>query len=204
MPNDALTKRTHLEKLYDRVSKSAFARFNASRRLGYHNQASLWTISLFSLGLVFVSLLQALAFHLPFPDKLVNLVQVFLSITILVISSIMSMSNYAVRAERFHACGLEMNELALKLERLTEQEGTVDEHNAFANEYGEILRRYENHHNVDYNFVKLQKSEKYNLPWWFPAYVYLRFSFQFWPYAALLGMEFVWIVAIFSGAQVGP
>ena len=121
----------------------------------------------------------------------------------MVISSIIAMSNYAVRAERFHACGLEMNELALKLERLTEQDGTIDEHNTFANLYGEILKRYENHHNIDFNFVKLQKSDRYNLSWWFAPYVYFRFSLQFWPYLALLGMEFAWIFTLISQTHFG-
>ncbi|MBC7968375.1 MAG: SLATT domain-containing protein [Fuerstia sp.] len=194
-------RKTHLERLYDRVSKTAASRFHASRRLSYHNQVSLWTISFFSLGLVFVSLVQSIGFVLPYPDKTINLVQVFLSITILVISAIMTMSNYAVRAERYHACGLEMNDLALKLERRVEKDGTVDEHNTFANIYGEILKRYENHHSIDFMFMKIQKSERYKLPWWYPGYVHVRFSVQFLPYIALLGMEFVWIFTLISNTS---
>jgi putative exporter of polyketide antibiotics len=79
------------EKLYGRASKTAASRFNAARRLKQQNLASLWTIALFSLGLIFVSLMQALEFSLPYSDRTVNLVEVFFSITILVISVILSM-----------------------------------------------------------------------------------------------------------------
>jgi putative exporter of polyketide antibiotics len=65
------------KKLYGRASKTAASRFNAARRLKQLNQASLWTIALFSLGLIFVSLMQALDFSLPYGDRTVNLVQVF-------------------------------------------------------------------------------------------------------------------------------
>src|SRR4051812_39751974 len=90
---DAKRPLPHFKKLYGRVSKTAAARYNATRRLRMHNAASLWTISLFSLGLILVSLLQALALPIPFAPAIVNLVQVFLSITILVISVILTMSN---------------------------------------------------------------------------------------------------------------
>jgi hypothetical protein len=188
----------HFLKLYGRVSKTAASRFNASRRLRLHNSASLWTISLFSLGLIIVSLLQALAFSLPFSDKAVNLGQVTLSMTVLLISVILTMNNYGVRAEKFHACGLEMSELALKLERVEREDGTVEDYNAFAEAYSEILKRFDNHENVDFMLMKLQKPQHYELPWWYRVVAYGRFSAQFVPYAFLLCLEAVWIYALLS------
>ena len=194
----------HFHKLYGRVSKTAASRFNASRRLRIHNAASLWTISLFSLGLILVSLLQALALPLPYSDKLVNLIQVFLSITILVISVILTMNNYGIRAERFHACGLEMSEIALKLERVEREDGTIEDYNAFADEYSEILRRYDNHEQIDFMFMKLQKPQHYSEPRWFSFLVYARFGAQFLPYAVLLLLEALWIVALLSKVPFVP
>lgn len=194
----------HFHKLYGRVSKTAASRFNASRRLRIHNAASLWTISLFSLGLILVSLLQALSLPMPYPDKIVNLVQVFLSITILVISVILTMNNYGIRAERFHACGLEMNEIALRLERVEREDGTIEDYNAFADEYGEILRRYDNHEQIDFMFMKLQKPQHYSEPKWFPPLVYSRFGLQFLPYAILLSLEVTWIFTLLSKVVFGP
>lgn len=186
----------HFLKLYGRVSKTAASRFNASRRLRLHNAASLWTISLFSLGLIIVSLLQALAFSLPFSDKAVNLGQVTLSMIVLLISVILTMNNYGVRAEKFHMCGLEMSELALKLERVEREDGTIEDYNAFAEEYSEILKRFDNHENVDFMLMKLQKPQHYTLPWWYQVIAYCRFSVQFVPYALLLGLEATWIYAL--------
>lgn len=191
----------HFRKLYGRISKTAASRFNASRRLNLHNNASLWTISLFSLGLILVSLLQSLAFSLPFPDKVVNLGQVTLSIIILVISVILTMKNYGVGAEKFHTCGLEMNELALKLERIENNEAAIDEYNRFTETYSGILKRYDNHENIDFMLMKLQKSEFYKLSKWYRPVTYLRFSMQFLPYAILLSLEILWIYALLSGVR---
>ncbi len=196
--SDEESPRFHFHKLYGRVSKTAASRFNASRRLRLHNSASLWTISLFSLGLIVISLLQALAFALPFTDKAVNLGQVTLSMIVLLISVILTMNNYGVRAEKLHACGLEMSELALKLERVEREEAPIEDYNAYADAYGSILRRYENHDNIDFMLMKLKKSEFYKLRWWYGLVAYSRFATEFLPYVVLLALESVWINALLS------
>lgn len=183
----------HYLKLYGRVSKTAANRFNAERRLRRHDQASLWTISIFSLILILGSLLQALEFDLPISAKAVNLGQSFLAITILVISVILSKSNYLSRAERFHNCGLELMELALRLERIEKADGTIQKYNAFAAEYAEILKRYENHANIDFMFMKLQKPQHYTLPFWYPPFVHVRYFLQFLPYITLLSLGLAWV-----------
>ena len=188
----------HLLKLYERVTKTAAARFNASRRLRQHNAASLWTISLFSLGLIIVSLLQALSFALPFSDKAVNLGQVTLSMIILMISVILTMNNYGLRAEKLHTCGLEMNELALRLERVQQKNSSQDEHSEISHTYSEILRRYDNHDEIDYEMMKLQKPEHYKLPRGFAIITYIHYAQGFLIYVILMFLEVLWIYALLS------
>jgi hypothetical protein len=187
-------------KLYGRISKTASNRFYASRRLKAHNTISLWTISLFSLGLILVSLLQALSVPLGLSDKLVNLVQVLLSVAILIISIIVSMSNYGVRSEQFHACGLELNAMALKLERVENQPCDKVTYDELTDAYETVLKRYSNHETIDYLMMKTQKYEFYNLGALKIVVIYIRFFLHFLPYVILLALECLWIYKLLTSA----
>ena len=199
MPPDPPAEPTY-NKLYARISKTAAARFYASRRLKAHNTISLWTISFFSLGLILISLLQALSLPLGVSDKLINLVQVFLSVAILIISIIITMSNYGVRGEQFHACGLELSDMALKVERIENEPCNQELYDKLADDYGNVLKRYANHETIDYLLMKTQKYEFYRLGHLDRAWIYTRFSIRFSPYFALLVLELWWIVKLLSSA----
>lgn len=110
------------------------------------------------------------------------------------------MSEYGVRAERYHSCGLELNNLSVRLERICLAEGSAAAAPPeFEQEYGQILRRYDNHENVDFMFMKLQKRQHYQLPALYPVVAYARYAAYFVPFVVLLSLEFGWIYALVVG-----
>lgn len=97
-----------------RIQTTATNRFNASSRVRKHDKFSLWTVIFFSLGLILASIFGALNVELKHSPLFINVSSIFLSITILTISTALSMSNFGARAEKFLDCGRELHALALK------------------------------------------------------------------------------------------
>ncbi|TMO35486.1 hypothetical protein CWC26_00900 [Pseudoalteromonas sp. S4488] len=193
---------TPYKELHDRVIKTTKNRFAAQRRLEHHNKAVLWTITLSSIFLLITPLAQGFGLELTQSKTTIDFVQIILTIVILAVSIILSMANFAVRGERIHNCGMELNGLGRRIFphiKLTEQD---DQYDSFNQEYDEILRRYENHTKVDFMRTKLEMSEYYQLPFWYRGIFTLRYFSQFWLYAAILGSEFIWVGTLFGALKV--
>lgn len=153
------TEDTNCDALRQMISKTAAARFQASRRLDFHNKLSLFSISLFSIILILVSLLQLIEFDFSFEGVTVNIGQAFLSIVILCFSIAISMSDFSLKSSKHHDCGVQLNELVY---RLMNKWGVVlsdQEYEQRLNEYFNILSKYENHSEVDN--ARVNKKAKY-------------------------------------------
>lgn len=193
-------KKNHFEELYDRVQKTANSRFNAHRRLTHHNNASLWTISCFSTGLIVIPLIQTFGLEMRFTAEYASFIQVVLAIVILVISIILNMTNFAVRADNIHTCGMTLNTFARKVHRYINEPPEANDYDRLVNEYECILQCYENHSNTDYLFTKLRMTDHYKNPWWFSVYVRMLYTVQFLPYIMLLSIELIWIYMLVTHA----
>lgn len=196
-----MQKINHFEELYDRVQKTANSRFNAHRRLIHHNNASLWTITCFSTGLIIIPLIQTFGLQTRFSSEYINFIQVVLAIVILIISIILNMTNFAVRADKVHTCGMTLNAFARKIHKCINEPLSSDKYDEIVNEYERVLQKYENHSNVDYLFTKLRMTNYYKNPWWFFAYVRIIYMVQFLPYILLLSIEFFWIYMLVTRAN---
>lgn len=188
-----MQKENHFEELYDRVQKTASSRFFAHDRLKNHHSASLWTITCFSMGLIFVPLIHTFGLEARFSSAYTSFIQVVLAIVILVISVLLNMANFAVRADRIHQCGMVLNALARKIHRHINGKSGAEEYDALVKEYDDVLQRYENHSRIDYLFTKNHMNNYYNNPWYFTAYIKAMYVLQFLPYILLLGLEIAWI-----------
>lgn len=103
------------------------------------------------------------------------------------------MTNFAVRADRIHSCGMTLNALARKVHRCINEPQNAVDYDQLVTEYEEVLQRHENHSNIDYLFTKLQMTNYYKNSWWLPLHVRLVYGAQFLPYVALLLLEFSWV-----------
>lgn len=149
---------TNCDALRQMISKTVAARFQASRRLDFHNRLSLFSISLFSIILILVSLLQLVDFSFAFSSVVVNIGQVFLSIVILCFSIAISMSDFSLKSSKYHECGIQLNELVYKLMNKWGVVLSESEYEQRLGEYFQILDKYENHTEADNNKVNKKNS----------------------------------------------
>ena len=187
-----MEKENHFEELYDRVHKTACCRFFAHDRLKNHHNASLWTITFFSMGLIFVPLIQTFGLETRFSSNYTNFIQVVLAIVILVISVLLNMTNFSVRADRMHQCGMVLNAFARKIHRHINEKSDANFYDGLVAEYDAVLQRFENHSPMDYLFAKNHLTSSYQNSWYFPLYIRARYALQFFPYLFLLGLEGSW------------
>jgi len=186
-------KENHYEELYDRMIKTAACRFAANDRLKAHHNASLWTITFFSMGLIVIPLVETFGLKSNFSSNYTSFIQVVLAIVILVISVLLNMTNFSVRAEKMHQCALAVNTLARKVHRHINDNSSSSKYEDLVKEYDNILQRFENHSRVDYLYAKKHLSGHYNNPWYFPFTARLHYFYQFLPYIVLLGIEAIWL-----------
>lgn len=177
-----------------------YCRFSAARRLKAHESLSLWIISAFSIGLIILPISRQVGAQTN-SSEAVLLLEVASAIVILVFSIIVNKSNFSHRAEQYHRCGLELNDLDKQLFKLKDRELSDDEYDPYAEKYSEILRRYENHSNLDFYSSKVNGFRDHyklnflhRLPLW--AWYLLEFS----PYLLLLTIQ----VALFYAAFTTP
>lgn len=180
---------TNCDALRQMISKTVAARFQASRRLDFHNKLSLFSISLFSIILILVALLQLVDFRFSFDSAVVNIGQVFLSIVILCFSIAISMSDFSLKSSKHHDCGVQLNELVYKLMNKWGVVLSDQEYEQNLNEYFNILSKYENHTEADNSRV----NKKIKYVEWSGAGYYSRFSLYFLLIAVALGWFFALI-----------
>src|SRR5438874_13381109 len=84
-----------LRTLYRKMKKTAKARFNCAKRLANHQTYSLWSVSLFSVGLIGMTLLSALNIPTNLSARYYNLLEIMLALLVLVLSLLLSANNYS-------------------------------------------------------------------------------------------------------------
>jgi hypothetical protein len=158
---------TPAQHLLRSMTITSSARFNASRRLGLHQDVSLWAVSVFSVVLIVVPLLEPFGVEVNLNSQLVNLLNVVAAIIILVISILVNSSNFAERAEKMHRCALELNGLAREVElRIQEHGPELTSIRDLQTRYDDILARYENHTDVDFRVAQAKKAPTfYGIGW---------------------------------------
>ena len=134
-----MSKVTPYQELYARVVKTTKNRFAAQRRLEHHNKAVLWTITLSSIFLLVIPLAQGFGIKLNINKTTIDFVQILLTVVILAVSIILSMANFAVRGERIHNCGMELNGLGRRIYPKVELQNKDSDYELFNREYDEIL-----------------------------------------------------------------
>ena len=176
--------------LHRKSSLTGAARFAASTRQAAHAKASQWSVAILSVVLIIVSVGQALGLLRSVPNEQLTLLQVGISTLVLVFSLLLGLENYAVRSERSHRCGLELNEVARRAEALVGSGATVEKYTELCEAYERILAQHENHEQLDYLMQKSRWRKNYPAGWfpWIADAVTSRARYiaTFWPYLALM------------------
>lgn len=145
------------------------ARFTASSRLKTTNKLSSYSIGFLSGYMIIIGLLSIFKLNnsqIITSDQL-GFISTGLSILILVFSQLEGANDYALKADKFHNCALEISDLYNKLRYLKTNLKSDEEINKLAQdlsiEYGSILKKYENHESIDFEYFKISKNDYFKL-----------------------------------------
>lgn len=111
---------TSLTLLRKRMKSTAYARFFSARRYDRLNNQSLFSLSLSSFILIFVTLLQKYSPTAVFETNNLELIQLLSSITIATLSIVVAFSSYAIKSEKMRVSGEEINELISKIDHIAD------------------------------------------------------------------------------------
>jgi hypothetical protein len=171
-------------------------RYNASIRLKRLGRGTFLTTILLSLGLILIPMLQLANLTIAYPTPVVNALQIFLAVAILVFSIVSATANHDARARVLNDCADRIKSLGTEL-RTAIQANQVDL-KAFSDRYSGITRDSEMHSRADYALAKLQATEQYAITGiarvWTRATVIVMETIPYLPSVALLTIEGILVV----------
>lgn len=154
------------DKLQMSMRTTAKCRYNASVRLHHKNKFAFFTTIALSLGLVFIPLMQTAGIPLAFKATVLNGMQIFLAVAVLVYSIVISTARYDLRAAQLTECGDKLKELIREIDREREAGGgtvSPDRLATFQKTYSDVVTDVENHERNDYRFASLEMVNDYFL-----------------------------------------
>jgi hypothetical protein len=194
-----------LKELLRRTKITTKSRYRASERLERHHKLSQWTVALVSAALVFIPLVQALGVTPDINPALLNAAQATLAVLVLVYSLLLGQENFISRSQAMHRNGIELGRFARKLAGKGD-DVPDEEYFALAEEYYDILDKYENHKPIDYLYTWLAKEPTTIGEWpryawvWVKSRVVTFFVFSHY-FLAMVFVAFVFY-ALFSGVFI--
>lgn len=173
-PKDAL------EKLILSMRTTAKCRYNASIRLQRQGKFNFYVTIIFSLGLIFIPLIQASGIHLRYSSGTLTMVQIFLAVAILVYSVLIGTARYEVRAEKLNECGDNLKELIREIRYMKEQTKlNKDMIESFQKRYTNIVTDCENHTRVDYKLAAIEMDNDYYITGYKTIVYYISWVIDF-------------------------
>lgn len=145
------------DELFRRVQFTSKARYNAARRLKTYHLFSQITPAFMAIGLVVIPLSNILGFNNGYPAKYVDLMQLIFAVALLAYSLLLGIGNFSARAERMHACGMDLGRLARQLypyRKKNDSDALDLDYKSISDAYYECLEKHENHTHVDFLAAK--------------------------------------------------
>jgi hypothetical protein len=143
---------------------TAKCRYNASIRLKRAGHFSFLTATILSLGLILVPVLQLSGLKLAYPSSVLNSLQIFLAVAVLVYSVINGTAHYEVRAQSLNDCGDSIKELHRVLRTWADcGQPAPNSLSDFNDRYSKISSDSENHSREDYSLATLQAESIFRI-----------------------------------------
>ena len=152
------------ERLLYGMTVTSKCRYNASIRIRRLSQFSFYTTTILSLGLILIPLLQNADIQLAYAPRVLNMLQIFLAVAVLVYSVINATARYETRSERLNECGDRIKELIRELRVSISQadvSGVPVDLTSFNQRYTDISTDSENHTRADYCFAVIRTPDYY-------------------------------------------
>jgi len=184
---------------------TANCRHNASVRLQKQGKLAFNATAILSLALVFIPLMQNSGVDLSLKDAVLNMMQVFLGVAVLVYSLIIGTARYDTRALQFSQCADKIKDLIrdLKNER-TINGGSVSIATLIdiQRRYSEVLTSSENHEGIDYLHAMFYMSRDYTIPSGSAAIMHLQSAGSTLRKYAAPGILFI-VIMLFTSEMFG-
>ncbi|MGL6415692.1 SLATT domain-containing protein [Aeromonas veronii] len=161
------TLSTHAQKMQKQLKTTAYARFFSARRYEKLNNCALFSLTSFSLLLIFTTLLQKYS-TIPgvesqqlFKANILELGQLISSIIIAILSITVSFGNYATKAEKMRQSAELINNLSSSISDALAY-GNVDKDmlNEIRSTYNEIKQNSMNHLHYEYVYGRAERKKE--------------------------------------------
>lgn len=150
------------DKLLLSMRTTAKCRYNAAERLRGQGRFSFFTTTTLSLGLVFVPLVQNARVPLAFTEDVLNALQIFLGVSVMVYSIVIGTSKHDLRYTKLTTCGDKIKELIRDLEKERDSHQIEkQELSRFQEKYAKVVSESENHERNDYRIATLEMPNDY-------------------------------------------
>lgn len=198
----------NVEKFLASMRVTAKCRYNASGRLLNQSKFSFLTTTVLSLGLIFIPLMQNSGVPLAFKASVLNMVQIFLAVSILVYSVIIATARYDLRAEKLNECGDKLKDLIRSLKKDLYLNKSLDDNelSKYQQRYQDITTDTENHDRSDFKFASLEMREDYFVSGlarlWLYFTAHLQRVLAFAVPVLMIGFEVVFITDMLGASSV--
>jgi hypothetical protein len=198
----------NVQKFLASMRITAKCRYNASGRLLNQSKFSFLTTTVLSLGLIFIPLMQNSGVPLAFKASVLNMVQIFLAVSILVYSVIIATARYNLRAEKLNECGDKLKDLirTLKKDLHLKKNLNDDELSKYQQRYQDITTDTENHDRSDFKLACLEMREDYFVSGFARLWLYITAHLQrvsaFVVPVLMIGFEVVFITDMLGASSV--
>ncbi len=198
-----------VQKLLNGMRVTSKCRYSASTRLKRQSQFSFLATTILSLGLILVPLLQNSDIHLAFPPKVLNMLQIFLAVAVLVYSVINATARYETRSEALNECGDKIKDLIRNLRREVAEghaSGVSANLAEYTKRYDAVSTDAENHSRVDFILASLEMSGDYKYTGLIRLFMYFKAGFLYFiPYVVpviMLLAEVVFVTDMLGATEV--
>jgi hypothetical protein len=151
-------------ELYDKMWKTKGSRFNAYERLRRRHTRSAYATSLLSAYLIVLSLIQPFGLFQGADTKMISFFSVAVSIMLLAFVTLESAAEYNLKGNNFHNCAKDIGRIFNELHALIEKgETDILKFEGIAEQYANILDKYDNHTPIDYDVHKTKHRKDFQL-----------------------------------------
>lgn len=190
------------------MKTTAISRYNASKRLSRQTKVTFWVSISFSLGLIFIPLMQLAKVPLKFNGDVLSAIQIFLAVAILVFSIVIGTARYELRAHQLDNCGNNIKNLIRELRAAQISDGVdgSEELKKFHIKYNNIISNVENHERQDYILAILRSPDLFKLGLLARVHHWIKFLFfsliSHLPSIILVLVEILFITEMFGVTKI--
>jgi hypothetical protein len=153
---------SYIDTMLKRIKTTSYSRLDAHKRYARLNGSSLFALTVSSLLLIFVSIINKYSLCPIAYEAKIELISILVSIVILVLSLVVSLSSYSLKSERFLRTANEMLYLFERLSLLRNSDESGLE--KVITEYSLLRKNSDNHQPYNYHRGRMERKNEDKKP----------------------------------------